>query len=672
VLGVVRLEVPRLVGQQCVGRGVRLVETVPGEEFNELEDLRGLLLGDATLGAPGHESKAGGLHLLFVFFTHGAAQFVRLPQGEAGQVAGQPHDLLLIRDDAVGLFEDRLHLRQFVLDLDAAMFPVDVVVNNAATQRSGPVQRVEGDQVFQALRLRFPQRLAHARAFKLEHAVCLAVGKQLIRLRVVHRQMVEVHHIAGGFLDVLDGIIQQRQGAQTEEVHLEQAHPLDVLHGPLGRDFVLLAAIERSELHHLPWRNDDARGVHRRVPRHPFQAPGHLQQFAHALVLAFKVGQRGHLLDRLVEAHVERAGNQLGHAVNFGDRELHHAPDVADHGASLHGAERDDLRHVFAAVLLRDVLDHFGAPPLAEVDIDIRQRDALGVQEPFEVQVEVQRIDIRDPHAIRHQAAGGGPAARSDRNAAFTGVANEVPDDQEVPVVLHLPDHVEFVLQPRLVLGKRPAQFTARFHLAPAHHPFLEPLTRDVLEVRAGREPGRHIEVGKMIDVLGNIDRAPLRDSQRIGQRFGLVTEHRGHLLGGFQEKLIPVIFEALFVADVLARADAQQDVVRVLIGVLEVVHVIGGHQRQPEFSCDGQQAGVDDALLFDALVLHLEKEVLRSQDVAIACRCVHRLARLVCADTRRHLTLETTAEPDEPLRVLGEQGVVDSGLVVEPLGVAR
>ena len=63
--------------------------------------------------------------------------------GTFGQVAGQPHDLLLIRDDAVGLFEHRLHLRQFVFDLDAPVLSVDVIVHNAAAQRPWPIQRVE-------------------------------------------------------------------------------------------------------------------------------------------------------------------------------------------------------------------------------------------------------------------------------------------------------------------------------------------------------------------------------------------------------------------------------------------------------------------------------------------------------------------------------------------------
>ena len=47
---VVRLEIRGLIGQERVGRRMRLVEAVPGEVLHQVEDLRGLLFIDA-LGA---------------------------------------------------------------------------------------------------------------------------------------------------------------------------------------------------------------------------------------------------------------------------------------------------------------------------------------------------------------------------------------------------------------------------------------------------------------------------------------------------------------------------------------------------------------------------------------------------------------------------------------------
>ena len=135
---------------------------------------------------------------------------------------------------------------------------------------------------------------------------------------------------------------------------------------------------------------------------------------------------------RLVERHVERGRNQLGDLVGVGQRHVERAADVAHRRLRLHRPERDDLRDVLAAVLARDVLDDLAAAALAEVDVDIGQRHALGVEEALEDQVVLERIDVGDAQAVGDEAAGRRAAARADRNALLARVADEVPDDQEV------------------------------------------------------------------------------------------------------------------------------------------------------------------------------------------------------------------------------------------------
>ena len=95
------------------------------------------------------------------------------PEREAGQRLRDAHHLFLVGDDAVGVGEDRLELRQLVLDLALALLARDVVVHHAALERAGPVERVQRDQVVEPLRLGLAQQLAHARALELEDAVGL-------------------------------------------------------------------------------------------------------------------------------------------------------------------------------------------------------------------------------------------------------------------------------------------------------------------------------------------------------------------------------------------------------------------------------------------------------------------------------------------------------------------
>ncbi len=407
--------------------------------------------------APLHEGFPLLGHDLGILLAHGLAQHVRLPHREPGQDRGDAHDLFLVGDDAVGIGEDGRELRQLVLDLGLALLAGDVVVDHAALERSRPVQGVQRDQVVETLRLGLAQQLAHARALELEDAVGLAVAEELVGLGIVERDGVDVDHDVLGPLDLVDGVADERQRAQPEEVHLQQADALDFLHRPLRDDFVLLALVERDELGQRPRRDDDAGGVDRGVARHAFEAPRDDEQVLDPLVLLLHLLEHGILLERLLERHVERGRHRLGDLVGVGVRDVHDARHVAHDGARLHGPERDDLRDVLAPVLARDVVDDFAAAPLAEVDVDVGQRHALGIEEALEDEVVLDRIDVGDAQAVGDEAAGRRSAARPDRNALLARVADEVPGDAEVPGVFHLLDHLDFVREPPLVLVDRVA-----------------------------------------------------------------------------------------------------------------------------------------------------------------------------------------------------------------------
>ena len=422
--------------------------------------------------------------------AHRLAQQVGFAEREAGDHVRDAHHLFLIRDDAVGVGQNRLELRQLVLHLGLALLARDVVVHHAAAQRTRPVQRVQRDQIVEALRLRLAQDVAHAAALELEDAVGLPVLKDLIRLLVVERHAIDVELLAGGALDLLDRVVDERQRAEAQEVHLQEADALDLLHRPLRDDFVARALVERRVLGDRLRRDDDAGRVHRRVAGHALEPPRDAQQLLDLRVVLLHLPQRLALLERLVQRHVERRRNLLRHLVDVGERHLEHAAHVPHHGLRLHRPERDDLRHVLAAVLPGDVLDDLAAPPLAEVDVDIGQRDALGVEEALEDEVEVDRVDVGDAQAVRHQAAGRRPAAGPHRDALLARVADEVPDDQEVPRVLHLLDHVELVRQPPLVLVDGVPQRARRGELPQARQPILEAFARDVFEVIVEREAG--------------------------------------------------------------------------------------------------------------------------------------------------------------------------------------
>ena len=158
-------------------------------------------------------------------------------------------------------------------------------------------------------------------------------------------------------------------------------------------------------------------------------------------------------LERLGERH--RIGrivrHQLADAVDLAVGHAEHAADVAQHRARLQLAEGDDGGDPVVAVLVAHVADHPVALVLAEVDVEVRHRHALGIEEALEQQAPAQRIEVGDLERPGDQRARARAAARPDRHAVVLRPLDEVGDDQEVAGEAHLHDHVELVDEPLLV-----------------------------------------------------------------------------------------------------------------------------------------------------------------------------------------------------------------------------
>ena len=167
-IGIVGFEIGRLIGDQRVGRGVRLIEAVSGELRHQIEDLADCGFGMAESRSTAHEAVALLGHRRGIFFAHGAAQQIGLAQGVAGEDVGDPHHLLLIDDDAERVFENSLELRQQELHFAASPLALDEVVDHI--HRSGTVERIQRGQILDRVGLVAAQNVAHAGRFKLKDA----------------------------------------------------------------------------------------------------------------------------------------------------------------------------------------------------------------------------------------------------------------------------------------------------------------------------------------------------------------------------------------------------------------------------------------------------------------------------------------------------------------------
>ena len=255
--------------------------------------------------------------------------------------------------------------------------------------RAGAVERDQRDDVAERGRADGRQRAAHAFGFQLEHADRVAALEQFVDLGIVPRQRVEVD------VDALRGehflrALEHRQRLQAEEVELHQPRRLDIFHVELGdRHVRARIAVERHQLVEPAVADDHAGGVGRGVARQAFELHRQVEQPADVGIVAILGGELADAVQRALEVpRLGRVvGDELGEAVDLAVAHLQHAAGVLEHGAGLQAAEGDDLGNPVAAVFALDVGDHLVAVGFAEVDVEVRHRHALGVQEALEQQV---------------------------------------------------------------------------------------------------------------------------------------------------------------------------------------------------------------------------------------------------------------------------------------------
>ena len=146
-----------------------------------------------------------------------------------------------------------------------------------------------------------------------------------------------------------------------------------------------------------------------------------------------------------------------------------------------------------------------------------------------------------------------------------------------------------------------------------------------------------------------------------------MFRKERAHFVGAFEIKFRNVA-HPLFVMHHLAGADADHDVVRFVVAALEKMHVVCGDKSEPKFLRDLRQDAVAFSLRLDAVIVHLEKEIFRSKNIAKS-RCARaRLVELIGLDGHVDLALETGAHPDQTRGVRSEQFLVDPRLVMHAL----
>ncbi len=164
---------------------------------------------------------------------------------------------------------------------------------------------------------------------------------------------------------------------------------------------------------------------------------------------------------------------------------------------------------------------------------------------------------------------------------------------------------------------------------------------------------------------------ATLRDPKGVGDGLRKLAEPLRHLGRGLEVELVVVEAHPFLVGDDRTGLQTEKDVMRLGIVLAGVVGVVRGDQRNPGALREARQALVDASLLLHPVVLDLEEVVITEHALVFAGNLL-RTGVVTLEKPARHLPAEAAGERDQPLRMLGEQRLVDPRLVVVPLEVRQ
>ena len=322
--------------------------------------------------------------------------------------------------------------------------------------------------------------------------------------------------------------------------------------------------------------------------------------------IAFR-GRIEDIMQRDVLAARLRRWQRLGHALAHGKVEAHDACGILQGLLGFDGAVDHALRHLVTTVFLADIVEYAAAAVRIEIHVDIRQGDSLRIEEAFENQTVLDRVEFGDAHGVCHHGACSGTTAGPHHHTVRLGPVDVVGHDKEVTAELHLAYYAAFVVGLLEHLDRRIAVislFQALF---------------DLLQEQRGLVPSfRTVELRHEGAILMIVEHhvAAFGDLQRIVACLGKVLEQFTHLFGGFQVVAGTVELESSRLVEGGAGVDAQHGVLRAGILRTHVMGIVGRQQRRIELFGDVKQPVGHLSFDIQPVVHEFDVEVVSAEDV--------------------------------------------------------
>ena len=378
--------------------------------------------------------------------------------------------------------------------------------------------------------------------------------------------------------------------------------------------------------------------MHARVARKSFECLGVFEELLRLRLGRDRAFQFRIFFRRRVEGYAQFVGNHPSDSIRRRVGKPHHAADVAHHAFRFELAERNDLRDAAFTVLLPHVFENFAAARFTKIDIDVRRRNSVRIQEPLEYQAVLQRIDVGDSENVRDHRPGSRTAPGPDWNAFLLRKMNEVPNDQQIA------DETGFLEDAQLIIDS-PDQLSIVGSAVAI--PLAQALVTKLAQIFFPRFAGRSgvLRISRAAEF--NVEVATLANVKRIINGLGKVAEQLAHFRWRFEIQLGHITHPS-FVLHHFTRADAKHYIVRVVIAAPEKMHIVGRDQADAEVSGNLRQHLIALALLLNSVVVQFDEKIVRSENVPIIGGTLSCLLDVVRLYRGIDFAGETAAQPNQ------------------------
>ena len=364
-----------------------------------------------------------------------------------------------------------------------------------------------------------------------------------------------------------------RKRPKPQEIHFQKPKLLQRGHGKLSGDGTVASPGQRHKRIRCLGTDHHPRGMHGAVPGQPLQAPAHVNQAPHLLVLFILLMKLRIPLQRLVDGDIQFPRNHPGNGIHKCIGQIHDTSHIPYHALCRQGTEGHNLHHLVASVFPAHIIDDFLPAVVTEIHIDIRHGHTLRIQETLKKQIVPDRLDIRNLQAVCHDAPCAGASARPYRNPVAPGVIDKIPHNQEVVHISHPANDGKFVVKS---LAQRLSGIACG-HTAVAVA-FLQPVIAEFIQISPRVIALRHLISGQLGLPERNLHIAPVGNALGILQSLPRIGKQPLHLLLALHEILAALIAHPVLVRQLLVGLKAQQNIVGIRVPGIGVVDVIGGH----------------------------------------------------------------------------------------------